>query len=97
MHCRRCAANAAACLTTFMGRKENDMERKKTADEGYPVYLFFEGNNFEAQKFFGAHLIKRGGEEGVMFRLWAPHARAVSVVGDFNSWLPGSHPMEKVD
>ena len=73
------------------------MERKKTADEGYPVYLFFEGNNFEAQKFFGAHLIKRGGEEGVMFRLWAPHARAVSVVGDFNSWLPGSHPMEKVD
>ena len=29
------------------------MERKKTADEGYPVYLFFEGNNFEAQKFFG--------------------------------------------
>ena len=59
MHCRRCAANAAACLTTFMGRKENDMERKKTADEGYPVYLFFEGNNFEAQKFFGAHLIKR--------------------------------------
>ena len=73
------------------------MERKKTADEGYPVYLFFEGNNFEAQKFFGAHLLKRGGEEGVMFRLWAPHARAVSVVGDFNSWLPGSHPMEKVD
>ena len=73
------------------------MERKKTADEGYPVYLFFEGNNFEVQKFFGAHLLKRGGEEGVMFRLWAPHARAVSVVGDFNSWLPGSHPMEKVD
>ena len=73
------------------------MERKKTADEGYPIYLFFEGNNFEAQKFFGAHLLKRGGEEGVMFRLWAPHARAVSVVGDFNSWLPGSHPMEKVD
>ena len=49
MHGRKCAANAAACRTTFMGRKENNMERKKTADEGYPVYLFFEGNNFEAQ------------------------------------------------
>lgn len=31
-----------------------------------------------------------------MFRVWAPHAKAVSIVGDFNSWTPGEHPMEKV-
>ena len=32
----------------------------------------------------------------MVFRVWAPHAKAVSIVGDFNSWTPGEHPMEKV-
>ena len=62
-----------------------------------PVYLYKQGNNFESQRFFGSHLTERAGEKGVVFRLWAPHAAAVSVVGDFNSWKPGSHPMQKVD
>src|SRR5699024_11561817 len=52
--------------------------------------LYKQGNNFEAQRFFGSHLTEQGGEKGVMFRLWAPHATAVSVVGDFNSWKPRS-------
>ena len=47
--------------------------------------------------YFGAHLETRAGESGVVFRVWAPHAAAISVVGDFNSWKPGSHPMRKVD
>lgn len=62
-----------------------------------PVYLFKQGNNCEAYRYFGAHLDRRAGEQGVVFRVWAPHAVAVSVVGDFNSWKPGSHPMQKVD
>ena len=62
-----------------------------------PIYLFKQGNNFEAYRYFGAHITTQGGERGVVFRLWAPHAKAVSVVGDFNSWVPGSHPMQKVD
>ena len=62
-----------------------------------PVYLFKQGNNCEAYRYFGAHMETRAGEAGVVFRVWAPHAKAVSVVGDFNSWKPGSHPMRKVD
>ena len=71
-------------------------EGKPNPDD-LPVYLYKQGNNFEAQRFFGSHLEEQGGEKGVMFRLWAPHATAVSVVGDFNSWKPGSHPMKKTD
>ena len=62
-----------------------------------PIYLFKQGNNCESYRYFGSHLEQRGGEAGTVFRVWAPHATAVSVVGDFNSWKPGSHPMQKVD
>ena len=61
-----------------------------------PVYLFHQGNNFEAYRYFGSHLEEQDGQPGAVFRVWAPHAKAVSVVGDFNSWVPTSHPMEKV-
>ena len=61
------------------------------------MYLFKQGNNCEAYRYFGAHIEQRAGETGVVFRVWAPHATAISVVGDFNSWKPGSHPMRKVD
>ncbi len=71
----------------------------QTKDKEYevPVYLFRQGTNFAAQKYFGAHLIEQNGQAGCVFRVWAPHAQAVSVVGDFNDWIPGSHPMTKVD
>ena len=58
-----------------------------------PIYLFKQGTNYESQKFLGAHLTEAGGVEGVLFRVWAPRAKAVSVVGDFNSWVPGATPM----
>ena len=62
-----------------------------------PVYLFKQGNNFEAYRFFGAHMERQGDREGVVFRTWAPHAKAVCIVGDFNSWVPGSHPMQQLE
>ena len=73
------------------------MNKAASKDAGYPIYLFKQGNNQEAQKFFGAHLCEQDGQPGVLFRVWAPHAKAVSVVGDFNSWVPGSQPMEPVE
>ena len=62
-----------------------------------PIYLFKQGNNFEAYRFFGAHMQRQGDREGVVFRTWAPHAKAVCIVGDFNSWVPGSHPMQQLE
>lgn len=48
-----------------------------------PVYLFHNGTNYKAYKFFGNHKISK---DKFAFRVWAPNATAVSVVGDFNSW-----------
>ena len=61
-----------------------------------PIYLFHAGENQEAYRYFGAHLCEQDGQAGAVFRVWAPHAAAVSVVGDFNNWAPGDHPMAKV-
>ena len=72
-------------------------EKIHSSPSDLPVYLFKQGNNCEAYRYFGAHIEQRAGETGVVFRVWAPHATAISVVGDFNSWKPGSHPMRKVD
>ncbi len=65
-------------------------------DSDLPIYLFHQGNNQEAYRYFGAHLCTQDDAEGAVFRVWAPHAKALSVVGDFNSWVPTSHPMKKV-
>ena len=72
-------------------------QRKETPKSSdLPIYLFKQGNNQEAYRYFGAHLCEENGKAGAMFRVWAPHAKAVSIVGDCNSWTPGEHPMEKV-
>ena len=76
---------------------EITVNKAAAKDAEYPIFLFKQGNNQEAQRYFGAHLCQQDGQDGAVFRVWAPHAKAVSVVGDFNSWVPGSHPMTKVE
>ncbi len=56
------------------------------------IYSFKKGTHFDAWKFLGSRLCEVGGQEGALFRVWAPRAKAVSVVGDFNHWMPGAHP-----
>lgn len=68
------------------------MNRKKENSADIPVYLFKQGRNCRAYDFFGAHF----SENGVVFRVWAPNAESVSVVGEFNSWNDDSHVMEKI-
>lgn len=60
------------------------------------TYLFHEGTAISAYEFMGAHATTRDGVSGYMFRVWAPRALAVSVVGDFNFWDVNAHPMEKI-
>lgn len=57
------------------------------------IYLFSEGKHRDLGKSFGAQLIEVGGVRGVRFSVWAPNARRVSVVGQFNSWDGRRHPM----
>ena len=65
------------------------------ADLELPLYLFHQGNNARAYRFLGAHRQEDGG--GAVFRCWAPHARAVGVVGDFNDWDRAAHPMRRLN
>ncbi len=59
----------------------------------HDIYLFKEGNHFRLYDKLGAHPIKHEGISGVLFAVWAPNAARVSVVGDFNGWDPGPHPL----
>jgi 1,4-alpha-glucan branching enzyme len=57
------------------------------------LHLLNEGRHFELASQFGANLVTVDGVHGVRFAVWAPNARAVSVVGDFDTWDPRRHPM----
>ena len=48
--------------------------------------VFHTGDSVRAYDFLGAHLVNRNDKSGVVFRVWAPTARSVSVAGDFNNW-----------
>lgn len=61
-------------------------EQTNRNPNAFPLHLFYEGKNFDAQRFFGAHTEERDGIKKTVFRVWAPNAIDVSVVGDFNNW-----------
>lgn len=61
-----------------------------------PLYLFHNGTNYQAHDFFGAHFMQSGDEQGVVFRLWAPKAAEVALIGDFNNWERGKNPMNRI-
>ena len=62
-----------------------------------PIYLFHQGNNAKAYEYMGAHrLANMTNEELTVFRVWAPNAKAISVVGDFNRWDEAANPLKKL-
>ncbi len=62
----------------------------------FPLHLFHHGNNDRIYEIFGAHRAVQDGKEGYLFRVWAPHAAAVSVVGSFNGWQEDVHVMQRM-
>ena len=58
-------------------------------------YLFGQGTHYEIYKKMGAHKVTCKGKDGVYFAVWAPHAKSVSVIGEFNNWDYTVNPMER--
>lgn len=63
-----------------MDRKGGAMDRKGE------LYTFGIGENFHIQNYFGVHREQNGNEEGFVFRVWAPNAEDLHLIGDFSNW-----------
>ena len=59
----------------------------------YDIYLFKEGKHQQLYDKLGSHPTSVDGREGTHFAVWAPNAKHVAVIGDFNQWRFGSHPL----
>ena len=62
-----------------------------------PLDLFHRGKNRRVYEYLGVHKAVRGGKPCMVARVWAPHARAVSLVGNFCNWDSAKYPLRKVD
>jgi 1,4-alpha-glucan branching enzyme len=84
--------------------KEGDRERvihdpyafRSSKLTEFDIHLFAEGNHHRIYEKLGAHPMVVEGVKGVYFAVWAPNARNVSILGDFNSWDGRKHQMRKI-
>ena len=68
-----------------------------TAPGPAPLKAFLAGQAVRAQDYLGAHPAELDGEPGYVFRVWAPNAPKVTVIGDFNGWDDGANPMAALE
>ncbi|MBT8375962.1 MAG: 1,4-alpha-glucan branching protein GlgB [Bacteroidia bacterium] len=59
----------------------------------FDINLFRAGKHYKLYEKFGSHMLTIDGVEGTYFAVWAPSAKSVSVIGDFNFWLEGDHQL----
>ena len=59
----------------------------------FDIHLFREGKHFKLYDKLGAHVMEHQGVVGTYFAVWAPNAKSVSVIGGFNGWNTGTHPL----
>jgi 1,4-alpha-glucan branching enzyme len=75
---------------TRQPNQENTRQHAQPITED-DLHLFNEGSHYHLYRKLGCHLTTLGGTAGATFAVWAPSARAVSVIGDFNGWDPRTH------
>lgn len=63
----------------------------------YDTFLFHQGTNCKAYEMLGAHITEENGQQGVRFSVWAPNAKSVSVVGEFNNWDTRVNEMSRIE
>jgi 1,4-alpha-glucan branching enzyme len=73
--------------------RRSEMANNIPKDYELPIYLFHDDTNLETYKFLGCHKGEMMGKQGYFFRVWAAHAKAISLVGDFNNWDEQANPM----
>jgi 1,4-alpha-glucan branching enzyme len=100
-HFFECIISTAQLSNYQLKLKEGDHERviydpyafTSPVLTDFDSHLFGEGNHHRIYEKMGAHLIEQGGVKGVYFAVWAPNARNVSILGDFNNWDGRLHQM----
>ncbi len=80
--------------SAFQKNKKMNKVQPYSLFTDFDIDLFKGGKHFRLYEKLGAHLIEVDGVKGVYFAVWAPSARSVSVVGDFNYWIQGEHSLE---
>ena len=79
-------------LGLLLQERGNYMENIKLISKD-DCYLFGQGTHYEIYEKLGAHIMTIDGVKGTYFAVWAPHAKTVSIIGDFNGWLGFEHNM----
>ena len=70
-----------------------EREREVSLLTDHDVYLFRQGTHTRLYQKMGAHPLRKDGQDGMLFVVWAPNARRVSVIGDFNDWNAQAHEL----
>ncbi len=60
------------------------------------IFLFHQGTNYHSQQLLGCHTIEWQGTQGYRFVVWAPNAKKIHIVGDFNQWIGNLHPLRRI-
>lgn len=77
----------------FLNQEEIDQITQSEELTEFDIYLFREGKHFDLYNKLGAHMVKHEGKKKVRFAVWAPNAKKVTVMGDFNGWNKESHQL----
>jgi len=81
-------------LSTNSKRRRQQESSGMTLLTDDDLYLFNEGTHYRLHEKLGAHLLVIDGQEGTYFAVWAPDAKQVFVIGNFNGWNRSSHPLQ---